>query len=90
MKDYTAAALAGQTDNAAKIYYGMQPIRELRRRWVLDPWASTGLCPISTIKVWPSQLGMTGGPVPHGLPGFSAEQQEKLAAELVAVGLIDK
>lgn len=88
MRDYVNAALAGRTEEAARLFYGMDAARSLHHRWVLEPWAERGLCPVSTVKFWCEQLGMTGGPVPEGLPTLSEEEKEKLASELAEVGLI--
>jgi 4-hydroxy-tetrahydrodipicolinate synthase len=88
MHDYTHAALRGDGMLAAELYYRMQPIRDLHHRWVLEPWKRDGLCPISTIKYWTQQLGLTGGPVRAPLPEFPSEQAAKLRAEMEQIGLL--
>ncbi|MPZ87945.1 MAG: hypothetical protein GEU81_07690 [Nitriliruptorales bacterium] len=90
MKGYVDAALAGEREEAARRHQGMEKIRALHRRWVLQPWREAGLCPLGAIKFWTAQLGMTGGPVPAPLPGLDSAEQDRLRAELVAVGLVDE
>ena len=87
MRDYVAAALDGEREEARRIHDAMQPSRDLHREWILEPWERTGLCPIHAVKFWSQQLGMTGGPVPRPLPSLSETEQEKLRNELVAIGL---
>jgi 4-hydroxy-tetrahydrodipicolinate synthase len=89
MRDYTMAALAGDHATATKLFDAMQPIRDLHTKWVLEPWRSQALCPISAIKFWGSQLGVTGGPVRRPLPRFPEADARQLQVEMRAVGLID-
>jgi 4-hydroxy-tetrahydrodipicolinate synthase len=88
MRDYTMAALAGDHAMATMLFDAMRPIRDLHTKWVLEPWRSKALCPISTIKFWGSQLGVTGGPVRRPLPRFSEAEAQQLQDEMRAVGLI--
>ena len=89
MRDYVEAALIGDYGRAAELYHAMQPIRDLHQRWVLDPWRRDRLCPVSTIKFWGSQLGLTGGPVRPPLPEFPADEAAQLREEMRAVGLLN-
>jgi 4-hydroxy-tetrahydrodipicolinate synthase len=89
MRDYVEAALAGDFGRATELYQRMQPIRDLHERWVLQPWRRQALCPVSTIKYWGSQLGLTGGPVRPPLPVFPAEQAAQLRDGMREVGLLD-
>jgi 4-hydroxy-tetrahydrodipicolinate synthase len=89
MRDYVAAALDGDHENATRLFDQMQPIRDLHTKWVLEPWRAQALCPISTIKFWGSQLGVTGGPVRRPLPRFPESEAQQLQKEMGAVGLID-
>lgn len=88
MRDYVEAALAGDFTEAAELYYRMQPIRDLHHRWVLEPWKRDKVCPVSTIKFWTSQLGLTGGPVRPPLPEFPEESRSRLLEEMQEVGLV--
>lgn len=89
MRDYVHAFLDGRPDDAKKLYEDMQPIRDLHHRWVLEPWGSTGLCPVSVVKYWSSVNGMTGGPTPRPLPNLlSQEDKDKLRAEMADVRLV--
>ena len=85
MRDYVAAALAGDRQRASEGYRFLQPLRDLHRNWVLEPWQSTGLCPIAVIKAWAACLGLTGGPVRPPLPRIAPEDAARLAAELSTV-----
>lgn len=88
MRAYVQAGLGGHVEDAARLYYDMEAIRALHRRWVLQPWEASGLCPIATVKFWSEQLGMTGGPVPEGLPSLGEGDKEKLRGEMAEVGLL--
>lgn len=88
MRDYVQAALAGDFRLAAELYHLMQPIRDLHQKWVLDPWRRDRLCPVSTIKFWGSQLGLTGGPVRPPLPEFPAGEAAQLREEMRTVSLL--
>jgi 4-hydroxy-tetrahydrodipicolinate synthase len=88
MRDYVKAAIRGEHRLAAELYYQMQPIRDVHRKWVLEPWFRDGLCPISTIKWWTQQLGLTGGPTRPPLPEIGPAEREALLRDLAAVGLI--
>ncbi len=88
MHDYMQAALEGDRELTAKRYEAMQPLRDLHHRWILEPWWATGLCPVSTVKFWTQQLGMTGGPVPEPLPDLLSDaEKQQLRGEMAAVGL---
>jgi|HubBroStandDraft_1064217.scaffolds.fasta_scaffold288317_1 4-hydroxy-tetrahydrodipicolinate synthase len=88
MRDYTQAALAGDRELAKGLFDKMQAIRDLHTKWVLEPWRNQALCPISTIKFWGNQLGVTGGPVRPPLPRFPEADADQLREEMHAVGLI--
>jgi dihydrodipicolinate synthase/N-acetylneuraminate lyase len=88
MRDYIEAGLAGDFRRCAELYYKAEPIRQLHHKWVLEPWKRDGLCPISTIKSWTTNLGLTGGPVRPPLPSFPANQAAQLQKEMRAVGLV--
>jgi len=86
MRDYIEAGLEGDFRRCAELYYKAEPIRELHRKWVLGPWKRDGLCPISTIKSWTQNLGLTGGPVRPPRTRFPDEQAAQLRTEMEAVG----
>lgn len=88
MREYVEAALAGDFAEAAVLYHRLQPIRDLHHRWVLEPWKRDGVCPISTIKFWTEQLGLTGGPVRPPLPGFPERGRVRLREEMREIGLL--
>jgi len=89
MRDYVEAALTGDGAEATRLFNEMQPIRDLHTKWVLEPWRSQALCPISTIKFWGSQLGVTGGPVRTPLPEIPEADVQQLKKEMRALGLVD-
>lgn len=88
MRDYVEAALAGDYSRATELYRRMQPIRDLHQKWVLEPWRRDRLCPVSTIKFWGSQLGLSGGPVRPPLPAFPDDDAARLRQEMQTVGLL--
>ena len=90
MRDYIEAGLSGDFQRCTELYCKAEPIRDLHRRWVLGPWQATGLCPISTIKFWTAQLGLTGGPVRSPLPRFPAAAAATLLNEMEAIDLVPK
>lgn len=88
MRDYVQAGLAGDLPRAAQLYEKMQPIRDLHAKWVLEPWRRQSLCPVSTVKFWGSQLGLTGGPVRPPLQAFPASAAAQLQIEMRQLGLL--
>lgn len=88
MRRYIDAALAGRVHQATQLADALTPVRDVHRRWVRDRWKATQLIPISTIKHWTAQLGMTGGPTPGPLPSLTHDEQAELREELELVGLI--
>jgi dihydrodipicolinate synthase/N-acetylneuraminate lyase len=88
MRRYVDAALAGRGDEATRLFEALEPVRDLHRRWVQDRWRNSQLIPISVIKYWTSQLGMTGGPTPSPLPSLTTDEMKELHAEMVFVGLV--
>ncbi|HSK97674.1 MAG TPA: hypothetical protein VK891_13725, partial [Euzebyales bacterium] len=88
LRRYVEAALAGHVQEATALADGLAPVREVHQRWVRDRWKASGLIPISTIKHWTAQLGMTGGPTPPPLPALTPDEQAGLRAELALIGLI--
>jgi 4-hydroxy-tetrahydrodipicolinate synthase len=82
MRDYIEAALSGKAELATLRFSAMQPLRDLHHRWVIEPWISTGRCPIATVKRWSQAMGMTGGAVPLPLVDLIPEERERLSAEL--------
>lgn len=88
MRAYTKAALEGDAPKAARLYYEMQPLRDLHARWVREPWDRDRLCPVATIKRWTQQLGLTGGTARAPLPQISSEAADRLRSEMEEVGLI--
>ncbi|MGH7775614.1 MAG: dihydrodipicolinate synthase family protein [Candidatus Dormibacterales bacterium] len=88
MRDYVEAALEGRFDRAAELYFKMQPLRDVHRRWVLEPWTRSGLCPIGTIKSWTEHLGLTGGPVRPPLQRLPESEARALRADLEGLGVV--
>lgn len=88
MRDYVQAGLNGDVARAAELYAKMQPIRDLHEQWVLEPWRRHALCPVSTIKYWGSELGLTGGPVRPPLQAFPAAAAAELRQGMQRVGLL--
>jgi 4-hydroxy-tetrahydrodipicolinate synthase len=82
MHDYIDAALAGRDDLAARLYEAMQPLRDLHRTWVIEPWVETGRCPVATVKRWSQAMGMTGGGVPPPLQDLAPGERERLSTEI--------
>jgi 4-hydroxy-tetrahydrodipicolinate synthase len=89
LRDYTAAAMAGDMNRATEIAASLQPIRELHAKWIMGYWRA-GRMPLAEMKAWQELIGMNGGPVrPPVLPIIDAARNE-LAADLAATGLIDR
>ena len=89
MRDYVELALAGRLDEARLVHDAMQPARDLHHRWVLEPWGRMGVCPVSVVKYWTKQMGMTGGPTPEPLPDLLSDQDKgRLRTELTDIGLV--
>ena len=87
LRAYMDAGLQGDAARAAKGFSEMEPIRELIRTGIRDPFEATGHPPVAATKLWTEQLGMKGGRVRPPLPDLTSEEKDALLADLDAVGL---
>lgn len=88
MRDYFDAALRGDNQRCAELYYQMQPLRDLFAKWIGNTWHQTGYFPIATVKCWIKQLGLTGGPTRPAVVQLSQAEEKALIADLAAAGKI--
>lgn len=89
LRAYMEAAFDGRFDDAEKLFEAARPVRDVHKKWVLDPWGNAaGLCPVSTVSYWCSLMGMKGGTVPEPLPNLTEDDKANLRKELEAIGHI--
>jgi 4-hydroxy-tetrahydrodipicolinate synthase len=88
LKDYTAMAVDGDPAKAAVLAYAMEPARTVMDRWLHQPWATRRVMPIAYLKAWCELMGMAGGSVRPPLAQVTAEERERLQADLIRVGLL--
>jgi 4-hydroxy-tetrahydrodipicolinate synthase len=88
MREYTQLALAGEFDKAAEVSATLAPVRELATKWLHGRWARDRVNPVPYIKAWAGLLGMSGGAVRAPLNQLTTAEQQELAADLRASGLV--
>jgi len=86
--DYSELALAGRFDEALKVRDSLEPVRSVHERWLREPWLKEQLIPIAYLKAWTEMMGLAAGPVRAPLLQITAEEREKLRADLEACGLL--
>lgn len=89
MRDYVQAALRGDHKLAGELFYKMQPVRDLHRKWVNEPWRKNGVSPLATIKYWTSLNGLTRGATRPPLPELTREQEDALRHDLESIGWLE-
>ena len=88
MKDYSALAFEGRTEEAAAIARSFEPARNLFNKWLRDPWPTRRVMPIAYLKAWCDLLGMVGGPVRPPLQQVTAAELAELKQDVASIGLI--
>ena len=88
MKDYSALAFEGRTEEAAAIARSFEPARNLFNKWLRDPWPTHRVMPIAYLKAWCDLLGMVGGPVRPPLQQITAAELAELKQDVASIGLI--
>lgn len=88
LKDYTALAINGRTEEAAAIAQSLEPARAVFNKWLREPWPARRVMPIAYLKTWSELLGMTGGAVRPPLLQTTPAEREELRQDLVSVGLL--
>ncbi len=76
MKTYTDLAMRGNLEEAKDIFASMQPLRDMAKRWIWDPWHHGNL-PFARLNYWQKLMGLAGGYVRPPLREMNEE--EKLA-----------
>jgi 4-hydroxy-tetrahydrodipicolinate synthase len=85
--DYTKAATDGDLEKAKRIAVTLDPLRNVARKWIWQPWA-TGALPMARLKYWQKLLGLTGGYVRPPLLEMSETEKNELRKELESAGLL--
>jgi 4-hydroxy-tetrahydrodipicolinate synthase len=88
IKDYTAMALRGDVEGAAKLAYGLEAARNVTDKWQPAPWAARRQMPNNYLKAWCDAMGMTGGGVRPPLVAVTDDERRELEADLARVGLL--
>jgi 4-hydroxy-tetrahydrodipicolinate synthase len=87
VNDYTRAALAGDYNTAIEISRSLNPLRTVLSRWIPGYGGASGRTPAAEQKYWMELIGMKGGPVRAPCAALTAEQKERMRADLEATGL---
>ena len=90
MLDYVTAGLRGDAQRCVELYYKMQPLRDLHRRWIVEPWKSKGVCPVARIKYWTELNGLAGGGVRPPLTPITEAERAELRVELETLGALPR
>jgi 4-hydroxy-tetrahydrodipicolinate synthase len=86
MREYTRLALAGETAKAAEVAATLDPVRSVAAKWLAGH--ERRIDAIASIKAWAGLTGMSGGPVRPPLLSLTAAEQDALATDLAASGLL--
>jgi 4-hydroxy-tetrahydrodipicolinate synthase len=86
VRDYTRLALAGETAKAAAVAATLDPVRAVAARWLEG--RPRRIDNVAAVKTWAGLAGMSGGPVRPPLVSLTAAEQQRLAADLAAAGLV--
>lgn len=90
VNDYTRAAMAGDFNKAMEISRSLNPLRTVLSKWIPGYGTASGRVPAAEQKYWMELLGMKGGPVRTPCAELTAEQKERLRADLEATGILEK
>jgi len=90
VRDYTQAALAGDTKRATEISRSLNALRAVHAKWITGYGKPTGRVPSAELKYWMELIGMTGGPVRSPCTEMTEESKAQLRSELEATGLLKK
>jgi len=87
VKEYTRAALAGDSNAATEICRSLNSLRSLVTKWI-PSYGNTGSgMAIAEQKLWMECIGMAGGPVRVPCAEMSEEAKAQMRADLEATGL---
>lgn len=90
MRDYVAAALAGDFDTATRLFGELDPVRQLHEEWITVPWRQRGLCPVARVKYWSEVNGLSGGPARPPLDNLTEEDKAEFRDKLSAIGALPR
>ncbi len=86
MREYTAAALAGDFSKAEEISATLDPVRAVAARWLRG--SERQIDNIAAIKAWAGLAGLSASPVRAPLVPLPQAHLDQLAADLAQVGLL--
>jgi len=89
VNDYTKAAQAGDYNKAIEIARSLNPLRTVLSKWI-PGYGRAGRVPAAEQKYWIELLGMKGGPVRAPCTELSADDKQRMRADLEATGLLEK
>lgn len=88
LKQYTALALKGEFDKAAKISEQLDPLRKILNAIFWEKYKK-GVYSVAHFKYWLELMGLPGGPVRSPLLQITEEEKNWLRNELKSVGMLD-
>lgn len=88
VKDYTAMAMRGEVDEAARLAYSIEDSRKVMDKWFNRPWATRRVMPLAYLKAWCDLMGMVGGEVRPPLEQVTPAERAELEQDVAAVGLL--
>ncbi|HEY6279202.1 MAG TPA: dihydrodipicolinate synthase family protein [Streptosporangiaceae bacterium] len=86
MRDYTAAALAGDMAKAEEISATLDPVRAVAARWLRG--SERQIDSIAAIKAWAGLSGLSASGVRPPLVPLTPARLDELAADLAGTGLL--
>jgi 4-hydroxy-tetrahydrodipicolinate synthase len=87
VRDYAQLAWNGDLQGAAKLSATLEPVREVLKKWVGNPWLA-GALPLAEVKAFGEVLGFCNGNVRLPLRPLSAAQKAELRADLDRAGML--
>ena len=86
IKSYVSLAQQGKISEAKEISATLDPLRNVAKKWIWDPWAKGNL-PIARLKFWQSIMGLAGGNVRPPQSEMTETEKEEFRNELEETGL---
>jgi 4-hydroxy-tetrahydrodipicolinate synthase len=87
VRDYTRAALAGDSGAATEICRSLNPLRSVVTKWIPSYGNTGNRMAIAEQKFWMECIGMIGGPVRIPCAEMDEDAKAQMRAELEATGL---
>lgn len=86
MKRYTELAMQGRVEEAKEVSASMDPLREVAKRWIWEPWHHGNL-PFARLKYWQELMGLAGGYVRPPLREMTEEEKKAFRQDFERAGV---